>query len=749
MYAVVTRQELPSLLERLKRYERIAIDTETTGLEIFKPEFRLVGLALAPSPSEGFYLPIAHEDFGGLRYQPENLPLEEVRAFLLELLAHVRPVYHNAAYDRLVLAKTLSIPFERSYGDDTMIALHLMDENHPSSLKEWAKTVLGIREQVTTLPELELNLFAEEYEYALNKAGRRYRKRTYRLREDWLEQVYAFFKRYLHRGAVSYNLLYKLISGVFGALRARGVVAYTGAFPNDFRYFPVQLAAEYALDDVMNTYALWEHVQVFLDMHPKLDRLYLEIELPVNDVMTRATYRGVRVNQNHLRQVKDTLLARLEEAKNRAYTALAELIPPEKLMGVYNLDTVLNSAIQLRKILYEELGFPVVETTDSGEASTSRTAIQTLLQQKHTPRRAPHLKEKAYAFLQAKLEYEAIKKLLSTYTDSLIEKLDPDSRIHTFYNTVGTVSGRMSSSDPNLQNLPRLLPEEVAEKPYLQGVDIRKAFEADQGYVFVSADYTSMELAMCAAVSGDATMRDLLNQGRDLHAYTARYAFKVGMDLDDKAFKERYKDYRQKAKVVNFALIYGGTQYTLIRNFGFSEEEASQLIEGYFQAYPRVKTWMEEVYRELEEKGYVEYPIYGYIKRMDLPEKLRRARKELWPHLLASDRSLARQYHAALRTCQNALIQGLSAFVVKEAIVQIDRRLREEGLDAWVAYQVHDEIGVQANVKHAKRVMEIMLECMVREVNGVKLEAEPELKRTMSKAEKPIKEEELHGAVIA
>jgi len=196
---------------------------------------------------------------------------------------------------------------------------------------------------------------------------------------------------------------------------------------------------------------------------------------------------------------------------------------------------------------------------------------------------------------------------------------------------------------------------------------------------------------------------------------------------------------------VNFALIYGGTKFTLVKNFGFSEEEAEQLIQGYFEAYPRVKTWMESVYKQLEEQGYVEYPIYGYIKRMDIPEKLRRARKEMWSYILANDRDTSRQYHAALRTCQNALIQGTSAFIVKEAIVEIDKRLKAEGLDAWVAYQVHDEIGVQANVKHAKRVAEIMLECMVREVNGVRLDAEPEFKRTMSKAEPALAEEELYA----
>lgn len=740
----MSKEQLPSLLRKLQEAPRVALDVETTGLDIYQPGFRLVGVALAPSETEGYYLPVGHEDFAGLAYQPENIPLEDVKVFLEVLLERVKPLYHNAAFDRQVLAKVLGIPLEKTYGDDTMIALHLMDENHSSSLKEWAKTLLGFDEQVKQLPDIKLDLVVEDHIYATNKLGRKYRKRVYRLKEDWLDRVYEAFKLYLHRGAVSYSLLYKYLSHVFGTLRGYGVAEYTGTFPNDFRYFPVRVAAEYALDDTMNTFALWTRVEQFLDLHPKLQRLYQEIELPVNDVMTRATFKGVRVNNQHIQQVKAILQERLEEARNRVYQAIVELVPPEKLIGVYNLDTILNSPIQLRKLLYEELGFPVLETTETGEASTSRTALQALLKRGLKPRRAKD-PERAVELLQAKLEYEAIKKLLSTYTDSLLEKLDPDRRIHTFYNTVGTVSGRMSSSDPNLQNLPRLLPEEVADKPYLQGVDIRKAFEADPGYVFVSADYTSMELVMCAAVSGDETMRDLLNQGRDLHAYTARYAFKVGLDLDDAEFKKKYKDYRQKAKTVNFALIYGGTKFTLVKNFGFSEEEAEQLIQGYFKAYPRVETWMEEVYRQLGKQGYVEYPIYGYIKRMDLPEKLRRARKEMWPHILANDRDTSRQYHAALRTCQNALIQGTSAFIVKEAIVEIDRRLKAEGLDAWVAYQVHDEIGVQANVKHAKRVAEIMLECMVREVNGVRLDAEPEFKRTMSKAEPALTEEELYA----
>lgn len=161
---------------------------------------------------------------------------------------------------------------------------------------------------------------------------------------------------------------------------------------------------------------------------------------------------------------------------------------------------------------------------------------------------------------------------------------------------------------------------------------------------------------------------------------------------------------------------------------------------------------MEEVYRQLEEKGYVVYPNYGYIKRMDLPEVLKKARREVWSIILNNDPEAKRQYYGALRSCQNALIQGYSAFVVKEAIVRMQRRFEEEGLDAQVIFQVHDEIGVLAHVKDARRVADIMLETMERDLNGVKLTAEPEFKRSMSKVEASIpleklevKEEGNHG----
>lgn len=735
-YVTVTNPEqLPELLERAARVPFVALDTETSGLNIYQPDFALAGVGVALSPHEGFYLPVGHVSFGGLDYQPANLPVEAVREFVGGLFARTRVVMHNAAYDRLVFARCLGLPLEATACDDTMVALHLKDENHPLSLKAWAKTLLDVDETTPKLEEafedvLQTELLEQSSTLATAKNGRSYRKKVWQLREDWLERLYGLWRRY-HTGAVSFDFTLGFTAKLFGLLRLRGVVEYAGAFPSDFRYVPVRYGAEYALDDVMNTHALWSEAEAFFRAQPQLGALYREVELPVNDVMTRATARGVLVDERHLRKVKRLLEERIEAVREETLGHAASLVPPEMaLMGDFSFDSLLGSSRQLSRLLYEVLGYEVLETTEKGSPSTAKQVLEKLVGR--TPRKRPDLAEPARAFLEGKLKYEALRKLHSTYTDSILEKLDAHSRIHTSYNTVGTVSGRMSSNSPNFQNMPRLLPEEVASKPWLQGVDIRQAFVADPGYVFVSADYTSMELVVCAALSGDATMTRLLNEGRDLHSYTARYAFKVGMDLSDEEFKKKYKDYRQKAKVVNFALIYGGTKHTLVRNFGFAELEAESLIEGYFEAYPKVAQWMRAVYDQLEEHGCVVYPEYGYVKRMDAAKP-----KDRW------DKEGMRQYKAALRTCQNALIQGYSAFVVKEAIVKMTRRFAQEGLDAQVIYQVHDEVGVLARLEHAPRVSRVMLETMQRDLNGVKLLAEPEYKLTMSKAEAPLTEEDL------
>jgi len=181
-------------------------------------------------------------------------------------------------------------------------------------------------------------------------------------------------------------------------------------------------------------------------------------------------------------------------------------------------------------------------------------------------------------------------------------------------------------------------------------------------------------------------------------------------------------------------MIYGGTEWTLVKNFGFSESEAKAAVQGYFEGFPGVKVWMEEVYRQLEERGYVVYPEYGYIKRMDAKKPA-----NTW------DKDAMRQYRAALRTCQNALIQGYSAFIVKEAIVKLHQAFRQAGMQARVAFQVHDEIGVLAPYAEAEQVAGMMEGIMTRWLGAVKLCSDIEFKRTMSKNEKSLTLEEIRA----
>lgn len=243
-----------------------------------------------------------------------------------------------------------------------------------------------------------------------------------------------------------------------------------------------------------------------------------------------------------------------------------------------------------------------------------------------------------------------------------------------------------------------------------------------------------MEMVVAAAVAGDVALKKLLAEGKDLHSYTARIAFNVGHDLDDKEFKANYKMERQDAKQVNFSQTYGGTWWTLHKSFGFPEGKAKMLEDGFKRAYPDLAAWMDRVYRELDNNGFITYPEFGFIKRMDKP-----------PRSLAKKdpRAYQRQWEAAKRTCLNALIQGYSAYIAKQVIVRIDQELRAEGIDGWVSHQIHDEVGLQVRVEHATRAQEILLKHMRRYVDDVFLDADPEIKLSMSKAEASIAPEAL------
>lgn len=294
--------------------------------------------------------------------------------------------------------------------------------------------------------------------------------------------------------------------------------------------------------------------------------------------------------------------------------------------------------------------------------------------------------------------------------------------------TGGVVSGRMSSSGPNMQNIPRMTPDELEDKPHLQGVDIREAFVVDPGYVFVTADMDNMEMVATAALSKDETLISLLKEGRDLHAYLARRAFNVGHTLTDKEFKKQYPGERQMAKPVGFAIVYGGTAYTIMKTLGCSEAEAQKLVDAYFDTFPGVKKFLDETYAKLDAVKQLTYPIYGYVKHMDIPDDDFKAQD---PY------TYGRYYRAAQRSCQNAIIQGTCAFVIKECIVKIAQDLRAAGLtedQAQVVLQVHDEIAVLTKEEHAPLVAHIMEKHMNLDLLGVALTATAEIKMSLSKS---------------
>ena len=726
---VRTAEQLSRLADELARSDVVALDTETTGLDVHAPGFQLVGVSISGDGQTGYYVPVAHESFLGLDYQPPNVPIEAVRDALWRIFTSTRTVMHNAAYDRPVLKRTLDLDFDYTRCEDTKLALHLINENGKQSLKDRAREFLGVKEVKKKFSDLrphheaewtEAIIVHEKVDAVSAKTGRRYKKNVYRLKDGWVDELTRRW-RLANTGAEPLSYVFDYWRGLMAFLRRKGIVDYEGTVPADFRLIPVGIATFYAGDDAINTWQLWQVAERKM-REEDVERLYRTVELPVDDVMMRATWKGMRFNAEYFERMRVMLEERLEEATRDALSHAALLVDRHKLLnGTYKLDTLLGSSHQLQQLLFTDVGFTPVEYTDTGAPSVNADVLDALLRQ--TPKRA-EVTDEAHAFIRAKQRIADIQKILSTYVVGIPQLADQNGLIHPQFNVTGTVSGRMSSNSPNWQNMPRLLEEELEERPWLEGVDIRAGFEAPPGWVFVDMDYSSMEMVVCAALSQDENMIRLLEEGRDMHAYTARHAFNVGWELTDAEFKKVYKVERQAAKVVNFAIIYGGTEYTLMQRFKYTEDQARALIDGYFKAYPGVKRWMEEVYATLEREGQVRYPEYGYVKRMDI------VAPRTWEE--------RRQYRAALRSCQNALIQGYSAFIVKDAIVQVDRELRRRGLRAYVAFQIHDEIGCLAPEEEAAEVFDIMRSVMTRDVNGVTLRADGEVKRSMSKNASPI-----------
>ena len=409
-------------------------------------------------------------------------------------------------------------------------------------------------------------------------------------------------------------------------------VAGKGAKQIPFSQVDVERAAEYAAEDADVTLRLHRVLWPQLEAVPALARVYETIEQPLVPVLLRMERTGVLVDRDLLKSLSVEFAARMREI---------ELLAHEQAGGVFNLD----SPKQLQEILFGKLAIPVIRKTPTGQPSTAEDVLDELA--------ADHALPKLI------LDYRGVAKLKSTYTDKLPGQIDPSTgRIHTSYHQAVAATGRLSSSDPNLQNIPIRTPE---------GRRIRQAFVAPPGYSLVAADYSQIELRIMAHLSGDPGLMRAFAEDRDVHRATAAEVFGIAEDAVT-------ADQRRSAKAINFGLIYGMSAFGLARQLGIGRAEAQKYVDLYFERYPGVKRYMDETRAQARESGFVE-TVYG--RRLYLPQ------------IRARDQA-QRQY--AERSAINAPMQGTAADIIKLAMIDVDAWLLRERPPARLIMQVHDEL---------------------------------------------------------
>ena len=385
--------------------------------------------------------------------------------------------------------------------------------------------------------------------------------------------------------------------------------------------------------------------------------LYNEVELPLVEVLRDMEAAGVRMDVGKLKQAEATLTAELNALEQRIYT----------LSGApFNI----NSPKQVGELLFEKLKLDSkAKKSKTGQYSTSEEVLM-------------GLKEK-HEVVGAILEYRALSKLISTYIATLPSYIASDGKIHTTYNQTVTATGRLSSSNPNLQNLP------IRSE---RGRFIREAVIPDEGCLFLSADYSQIELRLMAHFSQDEHMLAAFRNGQDIHAATAARIY--GLPIE-----QITKDQRRKAKTANFGIIYGISAFGLAQQLDCSRTEAKQLIDDYFAAFPRVISYIESQKELARQRGYAE-TLFG--RKRYLPD-------------ITSQNATVRSF--AERNAVNAPIQGTAADIIKMAMVSIHRRLKEEGLKAQMIMQVHDELNFNVPVAEVDRVREIVVNEMQNAVH--------------------------------
>jgi DNA polymerase-1 len=434
-------------------------------------------------------------------------------------------------------------------------------------------------------------------------------------------------------------------------------VAGKGAKQITFNKVELDPATHYAAEDADVTLQLHQTLWPQLEADKGPCEVFLDIEMPLVPVLSTIELNGVLVDKAHLVELSATLDKRIKALEVKAFDLAGE---------TFNLD----SPKQLQVVLYENLGLPIIKKTPKGQPSTAEPVLQELAL--------------SYPLPEVLIEYRTLSKLKSTYSDKLPLMINERTgRIHTSYNQTVASTGRLSSSDPNLQNIP------VRTK---EGREIRVAFIAPENHKLISADYSQIELRIMAHLSGDKTLLAAFAQGLDVHSATAAEVFGVSLD-------EVSTDQRRKAKAINFGLIYGMSAFGLAKQINVGRHEAQEYIDIYFQRYPGVKLYMDAMRAKGREQGYVE-TLFG--RRLYLPE--------------INSKNKMRQMGAE-RVAINAPMQGTAADIIKLAMLKVDAWLATGVVQAKMIMQVHDELVLEVHNDDVAQVTEKLPELMQAAAN--------------------------------
>jgi DNA polymerase-1 len=416
-------------------------------------------------------------------------------------------------------------------------------------------------------------------------------------------------------------------------------IAGKGAKQIPFSQVRIEEASHYAAEDADITLQLHEHLWPRLQETPSLATVLEDIEIPLVPVLARMEQRGVLIDGERLQLQSREMAKQIAKLEEDAHDAAGQ---------PFNL----GSPKQLQQILFEKLGLPVIRKTPKGQPSTAEDVLQELAVDFELP--------------SLVLEYRSLSKLKSTYTDRLPEQINPETgRVHTSYHQAVAATGRLSSSDPNLQNIPIRTP---------LGRRIREAFIAPEGHVVMACDYSQIELRIMAHLSGDEGLLKAFHDNVDVHQATASEVFDV-------PYEEVDSDHRRAAKAINFGLMYGMSAFGLSRQLNIGRAEAQAYMDTYFLRYPGVRQFMNETREKAREQGYVE-TLFG--RRLYLPD------------IRASN---MQRRQGAERAAINAPMQGTAADIIKRAMITVDAWLQKEKPRAHLVMQVHDELVFEVHEK--------------------------------------------------